>query len=393
MKGFMPGKSLLNTREDLFNANNLLGDKTQEILLPYIKHTEQIILRMIKEYDALGNIEIFPSLDLGIPNNMIRYMGGYATGMMFYWECKREMAFIDTTMNVCSSGYFELKDIGCIKDFFNLNKIKSILEEANRVGYYFDFTAGNHFLMLCKSNNEDKYYLITHFSDMKAKDVLEGLYPNEYVWYAKNIHTYFDESGRYIRYLVDEYAEKFYKKAKELQNRSELIHNWFAEKFCGDKIVQSRIHHHYGMPEKNVVIIGTYLAKKDDILPIFTNDSCPIYLFKPSQEMWHVGIGDECFYLIPHGWGQKLVNPYSNEFLQLIGNGEKAILVDKDNPLSYKTHDDYHFPDGLLEVRKFECMPESFFAKSVHYLEGEIIDTLWQKAIYSKKNKKVRYYE
>ena len=58
----------------------LLNDDTQKILLPYIKETEHLLNGMVKRYDKCGEAHIFPSLDVGFPNNILRLAGGFATG-------------------------------------------------------------------------------------------------------------------------------------------------------------------------------------------------------------------------------------------------------------------------------------------------------------------------
>ena len=382
----------LNMREDLFNAKNLLGDDTQRVLLPFLRSTEQLILNVVKKYDSFGDVKIFPALDLGIPNNKVRLAGGFATGMMFLWECKRKLAFVDTTMNVCSSSYYELNEIEDIKEFFNIDKIDSILQEAKQRNYLFDLTSGNHFLMLCKSEHKGKYFLVMHFSDMGAKNIVDGLYPSENIWYSKKLKTYVAENGRYIRYLIDDDAEKFYEKVKILKNRNELMHNWLANEFCKNKIISGHIYHHYGMPKDNIAIIGTYLSKKDDIVPIFTNTGYPIYLFKPMPQMWHILLNKEEFYLIPHGWGQEVANLNASTYLPYFEVHKNFLrLVNEEQYYDFKLDDSLHFPDKFSEIRKLNCY--NYFERYKNYLNGQLVDTLEQKAVYCKKYNKVKYYE
>lgn len=120
---------------DLFKAEHLLNDATQRILLPYIKRTGQLIHHLVKLYDKDGHAMTFPSLDLGIPNNKLRLAGGFATGMMVYWQCGTPLVFVDATVNVCSSSYYELDPVKDIKKIFNEEILLHMMNQAKQSGY------------------------------------------------------------------------------------------------------------------------------------------------------------------------------------------------------------------------------------------------------------------
>ena len=86
---------------------NLLNDSTQKMLLPYVKETERLLDGLVKKYDEYGEAHIFPSLDIGFPNNVLRLAGGFATGMLVVWKSGTPLVPVDTTVNVCSSSYYE----------------------------------------------------------------------------------------------------------------------------------------------------------------------------------------------------------------------------------------------------------------------------------------------
>ena len=83
-------------------------DQTQSALTDYLVRTEVALKELIKTFDPNGRVEIIPTMDLGMPNNLIRLCGGFATGMAILWRCNRPIAFVDATINSCISSYFEL---------------------------------------------------------------------------------------------------------------------------------------------------------------------------------------------------------------------------------------------------------------------------------------------
>ena len=99
------------TRENLFDPKNFLDDCTQQQLLPYLKGTEQLFKKVLEFYTPTADssdVQIYPSLDLGIPNNVQRLAGGFGTGMFITWDCGIPIIPIDATVNVCSSSVFRL---------------------------------------------------------------------------------------------------------------------------------------------------------------------------------------------------------------------------------------------------------------------------------------------
>lgn len=105
---FFPSNTI-HSREDLYNPENLLGDTTQKVLLPYLKETEILFNVALRKHDSQGFCRIYPSLDLGFPNNVQRLAGGFATGMLVTWNCGINIIPIDATVNVCTSSVFCLR--------------------------------------------------------------------------------------------------------------------------------------------------------------------------------------------------------------------------------------------------------------------------------------------
>ena len=372
------------------SAEKLLGDDTQRALLPFLAETERSLSALIAQYDNNGYARILPSLDVGLPNNLVRLAGGFVTGMLLYWNCSVPLAFPDATVNVCSSSYFELDMKDDNIGWFCEEKISSALNASALHGYDINILSGNHFISLCKSSVSNRYYLVMHFSEASAKDSFHGLYPGPHVWYNNSLKT-FTYNTRNIRYLTGESAEQFIQKAHFMQDLTTQAHLWLAKQIAGNLIVSHTINHHYGMPLNNVITIGTFLARPTQILPIFSNDGLPIYLYETSNSMWRVKICEEEYVLVPHGWGQILKSdkPYSISI-----SGRKIVISsDSSNPYVFDTQRVQRFPDNLVNIRNFNSQGLDFFNIGQQYLNGRIVDTLKQRAIYSRRNNGVKYYE
>ena len=397
---------------DLYNPENLLNDSTQKLLLPYIRNTEKLLNNLVKKYDAKAIARIYPSLDIGIPNNVIRLAGGFATGMLIVWKCGTPIIPIDTTVNVCSSSFYQFDPAALkgtlVKDFFNEKKINSIINNGSKEeGLAFSFNTGNHFLLLCKNRKSNMYYLVLHSSAKQFKDTYLGLYPRANNWYANYIKTYKDnESNRYLRYLKDAEAERFISIARMLNKENEDIHNWFAEKFCNSiHFTRHKTYHHYGMPTDYSIAIGTYIIDEDDVVPIFSREGYPICMFRPDKGMWSIELEGKTKYIVPHGWGQKINHQY---FDSLANDKElerctfdilKESLVIKDfngNIVKkFSLNPNNRFPEGMVEVRELWNRDDNDqdILKYGKYLSGTIEEILEPVALFSKgHDDEVKYY-
>lgn len=365
-------------------------DQTQIALMDYLEGTEIALEELIKTFDPNGKVKIIPSIDLGMPNNLIRLYGGFATGMAVLWKCNRPIVFIDATVNSCVSSYFELDVNDAFIENFTTERIYKILQKQNDTNHCFNIKSGNHFISLCKSRMTGKIYLVQHFSDGLAKDVNLGLYPTENVWYRNNMQI-FNYNDRCIRYLIDASAEKFYKCATELEKLTKEDHLWLAKEIAGDHIVKYSMMPHYGMPKSNVIIIGTFFCEDYSVVPIFSKEACPIYLFQPSKDMEFVRFEDYPFVLIPHGWGQKFIEEYS----YTIKCQKKMLKIYADQKLKYQFDIESlsHLPDKIVNVRTYKNNGQDFFYLNRENLKGKIVDILDQKAALTRLSKGVEYYE
>ena len=315
LSGMFTSSSTILKYESLFDAQNLLNDHTQSVLLPYIKETNKLFNEAIRKHDSTGYSRIFPSLDLGYPNNIQRLAGGFATGMLITWKCGIDMVPIDATVNVCTSSVFKLSqfDPSLIQ---NSEKLYERLESYMRIasdekGYSFSFTSGNHFLIIAKEENADNYYLVLHSSANELKNSYMGLYPVEGNWYSDRYKIQPGENGRYFRYLKDADASNFIAMAHNFERYNEQIHRWLALQINNQRefsSAESIIKHHYYMPTDSSIAIGSFAEPSGTIVPIFSRYKKPIYLFQIGDDNWKVNLGEKkgnvC--VIPHGWGQKI---------------------------------------------------------------------------------------
>lgn len=409
---FLPSVSNgIKNYDDLFKPQNLLGDKTQKILLPYIRDTGNMFEEVVRQYDSTvidynndkkhqSWVKVFPSLDLGFPNNVQRLAGGFATGMFIMWKCGTPIVPVDTTVNVCSSSVFEIDraKIDLNMDCANFEewidgKIKKISKEKH---CKFSFDNGNHFLMIAqdqddKSENFKKFYLVLHSSAVEFKESYVGLYPTENNWYSDYIKTKKSNNndGRYIRYIKDKEAAFFIDFAHKLEKYNMQLHKYVAEDIgCvrNTELEQNTFHHYY-MPNDSSIAIGTYVEKPGTIVPLFSNVGKSIYMFEIGQDNWKIklpGKGEVC--LIPHGWGQEIDNIQSIKLkINKNGDGNKIILeklkLDNVDDLEWYItsnarikEDDKHKSIGK-HIRNFED-GQSFLDKGKKMINGKIVQTL-----------------
>lgn len=390
------GSKDIKTYEDLFKPENLLNDDTQKVLLPYIKKTKELFESAIRKYDSSivrvgtkeiqrSGVMIFPSLDLGFPNNIQRLAGGFATGMLVMWKCGTPIIPVDATVNVCSSSVFELCDFDTnMEDKTFIEYIEQIMFKATKGnGYSFSFDSGNHFLMIAQDIMSKQLYLVLHSSANEFKDSYMGLYPVENNWYSNVIRTnpspYAPE--RYIRYIKDHDATYFIEHAHKLEKYNIQIHNWFADAIGKeDTSKNGKTFHHYYMPTDNSIAIGTYVEEPGIIVPLFSNVGKDIYMFKIGKDNWKIRLGGKDVCLVPHGWGQVIDNVDSIT----VDNEHKIIRIDD---AEYKIHSKVRIKNGgNKHVREFRDGKE-FLEKGKAMIKGEIVQTLRPIYLYCSRKK------
>ncbi len=376
---FIPSEDI-HSYDDLFNYENLLNDNTQRVLLPYIRKTQELLNFIVKNYDSSENsgAAIYPSLDLGYPNNVQRLSGGFATGMFVCWQCGTSIIPVDATVNVCSSSVFKLDHFDPQKLTTNFTKYldeEVFIQASNIHGYSFSFDSGNHFLMIAK-DIRGEYYLVLHSSANEFKNSYMGLYPIEDNWYDGKIKEHRD-GNRYLRYIKDEEARYFATNAKHLRNYNEQIHKWLATEINGGNQLNAKdinIKHHYYMPTEQSIAIGTFVETPGTVVPIFSNVGKPVYLFRIGHDNWKISIDGTPKCLVPHGWGQQIewVNKVSVDI-------ERNLLFLDDQSITINSKS--RIEDDKKQVRNFDSGEE--FLKIGHkMIKGKIENTLYPEYLY-----------
>lgn len=376
---FTPGGNIAQL-EDFYTPSKLLDDETQNVLLPYIKETEEMFTEAIKKHDRSEHsfCRLYPSLDLGFPNNVRRLAGGFATGMLVTWNCGVDMVPIDATVNVCTSSVFKLDriDMQWLKDpqsFYDL--VDEYAKQAGREkGYSFSFLSGNHFLTIAKDKDRDDYYLVLHSSANELKHSYMGLYPVEDNWYSKSIKHINGQNGRYFRYLKDEDARYFIRMAKNFQKYNEQIHQWVAERVNGGAFGNDDrwMAHHYYMPTDQSIAIGTFAEPVGAQVPMFSAYGKSVYIFEIGPNNFQIDLGGQkgkvC--LVPHGWGQKIdgIEDIS------VCDGKLVLRVDG-KEYATRISSQEHIRCDQKKIRQFEN-GEEFLEVGDHYISGRFVKEL-----------------
>lgn len=312
-------------------TNFSLNDPTQEEILKHLKKTLELLEKATK---AECNIYAMP--DLGIAQNGTRMMGGFYTGACYTWNSDIPFIPVDSTVNVCGTAVYRLKENITIEEFRKrLDKtmkdrstyiryvknrlpgriLESIDLNAKDSGgkYKFDwnYNVGNHFVILADQKDRNSelpvgQYMIVHASsiELKKDNFKYGLYPVEGNWFYDDIQTVYDDNeNRYLRYIQGKKAIQFFEIASMLKLINEDRNRFFCNEVLGELTGEEIINlSHYGMPNRNTVCIGCQWESKEYTL--LTSPGNDIYLVKPKENGENnINIGDKNIILTPHGCG------------------------------------------------------------------------------------------
>ena len=283
--------------------------QTRDALTRFVQETEYLLLNSLTQYDKNASCKITPSLDLGFPHDVERIAGGFPTGCLVTWESSVPYIPIDTTVNVCTTSVYTLS--APLSEFFSTRYIENILDSAKSGSYIPNFHRGNHFIVIAK-NSKQQEILLLHSSAAEFKRQFNGLYPTRNNWYDNDVKVY-QNNNRYIRYIVDRPALLFYAMAKQLVSYNETRHNFFAELLVEKNIHISSVKHchHYDMPSRSSVLIGSYLIKERETVPVLSRPGKPILIYTTLNPKHKHIVNGETMILVPHGWG-KTCSKYPN---------------------------------------------------------------------------------
>lgn len=394
MKIIKGSSTRLCSEDDLFNSKYWLDDSTQRVLLPYVRTTQLLLSKAIKLYDHNGSANIIPSFDLGFTYNTARLAGGFTTGMIVNWNSSIPFVPIDMTIKECSGSVISISADST--DFFSLDQIKISLKKMWKKGFRFNFSSGNHFIALYK-NAHNNYYLVLHSGDDGYRNDQYGIYPSLRVWYRDKIKTITNESGhRYLKYLVDDAAEKFIQIALERRHFVADFHRELTNCILNNSgsILCSNTYQHYGMDTDHTALLGTGLIKLNERFPIFSNEGLPIVIVRPSKKMWSVQIDNDQRFVIPHGWGQCIQGV--TELNYNASNNKLSIICDSKTIESETIGYSVKIPKRIASVRQLKYYTEFLNGKKSYEacwnnnLFVEIEDILFPLASYNAENGEIK---
>lgn len=286
------------------------GDHAQQFLLKYLAETEHLLRRALQQLDAGAECQIVPAADLGVPYDVLRLAGGFATGCLIEWDCNVPVAPVDTTMNIDTSSIFWLD--GDPADAFSEQAIESLRRRIERdSSYEWNLNRGNHFILLCRRDTDGRDALVLHSNEKEFKDQFNGLCPTPGNWYEDSIVT--SDSERQIRLLVGQKAKLFVQLAHMLEEFNILRHRFIATMLLGDSSTTTDEHHkhHYFMPTSTSAAIGCYICEPLEEVPLFSSVGRSIAIFQPAvggQNTVTFRSGEKKL-IVPHGWGMTAHRP------------------------------------------------------------------------------------
>lgn len=301
-------------------------DATQQSLLPYLQRTEELLTRATTSLSARSQpARITAMPDLGLPHNVTRIRGGFLTGAYYQWDCDIPFIPIDVTLNLCGVALFELSQASPLIDSFH-DRIPGARSAWQELGFVWNFTNGNHFLILARDSVTDVHYLCIHASPAEFKTQFAGLYPSGKNWYAgkEMVFRDGDQDGRYLRFLFGSSATRFIEQANWMRGFQTDRQRFIAELLAGPEGIANETFNesHYRMPDSQSVSIGCYLTKPGFDYMLLTRPSAPLFLIRSAGGADNTVVIDGTEYHInPHGLGVK-----SNEPLDISVEGEDLIL-------------------------------------------------------------------
>lgn len=360
------------------NQPILKTDYAQQWLIPYLADTERLLKDAVGEkYSDKVQIEV--AADLCIPHDVIRLLGGFATGMYVRWDSDEPFVPVDICMNTDVISIFGLESLP--EGVFTKDNFESVKNWVNsKTSYIWNFDNGNHFISLTQSQTGE-YSLLMHSNEKEFKYQGNGLVPTPDNWYFDDIQEV-RRGDRYLRYLKGEKARTFYELAKSLEDYSINRHRIIATRLLGNKTAVYGEYHkvHYYMPSQNEAVLGCYVCEPQETVPILSYSGGPIFLFRTEaggENVITLADGKQAL-LMTHGYGKASSEPISLkvESGRLYLNGVDYPIEPQAGLSGHKGfsirdfHDDPNHPNSLLSVTKL-------------HTPGEVTDILDQLAWYS----------
>jgi hypothetical protein len=355
----------------------LVGDHAQDFLVRHLASTELLLRQALRTLDPRSDCQVAPAADLGIPYDVIRLAGGFATGCVVEWSCSTPVVPIDTTMNIDTSSVFWIDAVADdVLDAARIEQVRRRIEADSSYGW--NLNRGNHFISLCRRRSDQQLGIVIHSNEKEFKDQYNGLSPTETNWYAEDVFVY----GPYgaIRLIKGRKAELFSRIAKMLEQFNIIRHQFFIMMLLDGRasVIGESHNHHYFMPTEVSAAIGCFLCKPGDIVPVFSTLGRPISLFEVAaggkNNIHLASIGERS--IVPHGWGMGTAHPVSFE------RSEEDMRF---NGVSLRRRSGTSLLDHVDVVpRTFDAGSNEFFERIRHHTPGKVVDVLDQLCSYSK---------
>lgn len=286
-------------------------DATQEELLPFLAGTQSLLSQACEGYGG-GEAEVVALPDLGMPHNAARIHGGFLTGALYSWDCPQPFVPVDATVNLCGVAVFEIENVSPFVHSFREAVSGAQVRWSEDTPYVWNFTTGNHFVILARTN--EKWYALLHASPAEFKANYPGLYPSTTGWYADVVKTFQGEGGRYLRYLVGRPASRFYERATWLALYQRDRMRSAAELLVGGRHIKDELFNasHYEMKIDCSIGIGCYQFHSGaaGVYPLLTRPEAPIPLVKPLEPSpATVRVRGDTYLVAPHGLGVRSTRP------------------------------------------------------------------------------------
>jgi hypothetical protein len=357
----------------------LAGDPAQKYLVKHLEATEARFSAALDELGG-GSCSIFAAADLGLPADVQRLAGGFASGCYVEWESQVDVVPIDTAAAIDISTVLlldRLPDPILDQDLFR--RAQQIVDADT--SYHWNFNRGNHFIVLGVRSSDDRPVLVIHSSECEFDYDATGLLPKPGNWFWRDVQT-FSSAGGYIRLLVGPRAKRFVSLSNSLVPYSQLRHEMVAEVLLAERANILGCYHkpHFYMPTATSMALGCYVCAANEEVPVFSRPGDLIDIFRcdiGGQNEIRLADGSSR-YLVLHGWGRTVSRDISmavkdGEFLF---NGQRYAIAPGANI------------EGQPEVelrrfsRSLDGTPSLFDEIRVH-TPGRTVDSIRQLASYS----------
>ena len=153
--------------------NFSLNDTTQKEILKHLETTSHLLGKVGTKLSGKQKESVIYAMpDLGIAQNGTRMLGGFYTGACYTWDSDIPFVPVDTTVNVCGTAVYKLKEKITRQEFKKrlddvMKNRETYLEYANthlpsqilksidvddESKFFWNYNVGNHFAIIAEQN-------------------------------------------------------------------------------------------------------------------------------------------------------------------------------------------------------------------------------------------------